>query len=49
MKAIWDFFKNDRFARHSGIELLDIRFKRINYTESVQQSVFQRMIAEQRA
>jgi len=24
MKAIWDFFKNDRFARHSGIELLDI-------------------------
>ena len=24
MKAIWDFFKNDRFAKHSGIELLDI-------------------------
>jgi acyl-CoA thioesterase len=24
MKAIWDFFKNDRFAQHSGIELLDI-------------------------
>jgi acyl-CoA thioesterase len=24
MQAIWDFFKNDRFARHSGIELLEI-------------------------
>jgi len=24
MKAIWDFFKNDRFAQHSGIELLEI-------------------------
>jgi len=24
MKAIWDFFKNDRFAKHSGIALLDI-------------------------
>jgi len=31
-----------------GIELVDVRFKRINYTESVQQSVFQRMIAERR-
>jgi len=24
MQAIWDFFKNDRFAEHNGIELLDI-------------------------
>ena len=31
-----------------GVELVDVRFKRISYTESVQQSVFQRMIAERR-
>ena len=24
MEAIWDFFKNDRFAEHNGIELLEI-------------------------
>ncbi len=24
MQVIWDFFKNDRFAQHCGIELLDI-------------------------
>jgi membrane protease subunit HflC len=30
------------------VELVDVRFKRINYTESVQQSVFQRMIAERK-
>ncbi len=29
-----------------GIELVDIRIKRIDYVESVQQQVFQRMIAE---
>lgn len=29
-----------------GIELVDIRIKRINYVESVQQQVFERMIAE---
>jgi len=29
-----------------GIELIDIRIKRINYVESVQQQVFERMIAE---
>jgi len=29
-----------------GIELVDIRIKRINYVESVQQQVFQRMVAE---
>jgi membrane protease subunit HflC len=27
---------------------VDVRFKRINYTESVQQAVFQRMIAERK-
>ncbi len=31
-----------------GVELVDVRFKRINYTDSVQQSVFQRMIAERK-
>ena len=31
-----------------GIELVDVRFKRINYTESVQQTVFQRMISERK-
>ena len=31
-----------------GIELVDVRFRRVNYTESVQQAVFQRMIAERK-
>ncbi len=29
-----------------GIELLDVRFKRINYNESVRQKIYQRMISE---
>ncbi|MEM6468321.1 MAG: protease modulator HflC [Planctomycetota bacterium] len=29
-----------------GIELLDVRFKRINYNESVQQRIYERMISE---
>ncbi|MBK1878305.1 protease modulator HflC [Pelagicoccus mobilis] len=29
-----------------GIELLDIRFKRVNYRDTVQRSIFQRMISE---
>lgn len=29
-----------------GVELLDIRFKRINYNQSVQKNIFQRMISE---
>lgn len=33
-------------AADLGIELLDLRFKRINYVEEVQQDVFARMIAE---
>jgi membrane protease subunit HflC len=31
-----------------GIELVDVRFKRINYVESVQQKVFERMTSERR-
>jgi modulator of FtsH protease HflC len=31
-----------------GIELVDVRFTRINYTETVQQTVFQRMISERK-
>lgn len=31
-----------------GIEILDVRFKRINYVEEVQRSVYERMIAERR-
>jgi membrane protease subunit HflC len=31
-----------------GVELVDVRMKRINYTDSVQQAVFQRMIAERK-
>lgn len=35
-------------VRVFGIELLDIRFKRINYTETVQPKIFERMISERR-
>ncbi|MDH3284305.1 MAG: protease modulator HflC [Acidobacteriota bacterium] len=31
-----------------GIELVDVRFKRINYIESVQKKVYERMIAERK-
>ena len=31
-----------------GIEVLDVRFKRINYVEEVQQKVYERMIAERK-
>jgi modulator of FtsH protease HflC len=31
-----------------GLELKDVRFKRINYVDSVQQKVFERMISERR-
>ncbi len=31
-----------------GIELLDVRFKRINYDESVQQQIYERMISERK-
>lgn len=31
-----------------GIELLDLRFKRINYSEDVRQKIFERMVSERR-
>jgi membrane protease subunit HflC len=31
-----------------GIELVDLRFKRINYVDSVQQKVFERMVSERK-
>ena len=31
-----------------GIEILDLRFKRINYVKEVQQKIFERMISERR-
>ncbi|MEN6438694.1 MAG: protease modulator HflC [Syntrophobacter sp.] len=37
-----------RLLPEFGIELLDIRVKRINYVESVQQKVFERMISERK-
>ena len=40
--------KAARITPQFGIELVDVRFKRINYTESVQQTVFQRMISERK-
>lgn len=40
--------KASKITPEFGVELVDVRFKRINYTESVQQAVFQRMIAERK-
>ncbi|HDL89508.1 MAG TPA: protease modulator HflC [Thermodesulforhabdus norvegica] len=37
-----------RLMPEMGIELLDIRIKRINYVESVQKKVFERMISERK-
>ena len=37
-----------RSTEDLGIELLDLRFKRISYVEEVQKDVFARMIAERR-
>jgi membrane protease subunit HflC len=37
-----------RLVPEFGIELLDIRIKRINYVQSVQQKVFDRMISERK-
>jgi len=34
--------------RELGIELLDLRFKRINYVDEVQQKIFERMISERK-
>ena len=40
--------KSAEITPQFGIELEDLRFKRINYTESVQAKVFDRMISERR-
>jgi membrane protease subunit HflC len=45
-KTILD--KAARITPEFGIELVDVRFKRINYVESVQQKVFERMISERK-
>lgn len=38
----------DRRTEDLGVEVIDVRFKRINYNEDVRQSVYQRMIAERK-
>ena len=38
--------KAARITPAFGIELVDVRFKRLNYVESVQQKVYERMISE---
>jgi modulator of FtsH protease HflC len=40
--------KAARITPEFGIELVDVRFKRINYVETVQQKVFERMISERK-
>lgn len=40
------FEKSSEKLAGLGIELLDVRFKRINYNESVQTQIFERMISE---
>jgi membrane protease subunit HflC len=40
--------KAARITPEFGIELVDLRFKRINYVETVQQKVFERMISERK-
>jgi len=42
------FFAAAEKVRVFGIELLDIRFKRINYNESVRPKIYDRMISERR-
>jgi membrane protease subunit HflC len=40
--------KSARITPEFGIELVDVRFKRINYVETVQQKVFERMVSERK-
>jgi membrane protease subunit HflC len=40
--------KASKITPEFGIELVDVRFKRINYVDSVQQKVFDRMISERK-
>ncbi len=42
-----DIFETSRLKlKEFGIELLDVRFKRINYNESVSKQIYERMISE---
>ena len=46
-KIVEEVFQEAKAASEKfGIEIVDVRFKRINYVEEVQQSVYQRMITE---
>jgi modulator of FtsH protease HflC len=40
--------KSAKITPQFGIELVDVRFKRLKYVESVQQKVFERMISERK-
>ncbi len=40
--------KAQKLAPQYGIELVDVRFKRINYIENVRKKVYERMIAERK-
>ena len=40
--------ESSRVTPSFGIELVDVQFKRINYTEEVRESVYQRMISERK-
>ena len=40
--------KASQITPEFGIELVDVRFKRINYVETVQQKVYERMISERK-
>ena len=46
--ACWDEEAAAPKVEVFGIELLDIRFKRINYNESVRPKIYERMISERR-
>jgi len=46
-KIVEEVFQEAKAASEKfGIEIVDVRFKRINYVEEVQESVYQRMITE---
>ena len=40
--------KADQEARQMGIEVVDVRLKRVDYAEEISKSVFDRMIAERK-
>ena len=39
---------NQKLSKEFGIQLVDVRIKRINYVDEVQQKVFSRMISERK-